>query len=65
MAAALTTVTECVALMLAAIVALTIAGVNLGGLLLPAAACLALASKDVLQNLVAGALGAEAGGGEL
>lgn len=54
MTAGLLTLTECIALMLAAIVTLTIAGVNIGGLLLPAAVGLAFASKDVLQNLVAG-----------
>lgn len=53
-AAGLVTLAECVSLTLAGVVALTVAGVNLGGLLLPAAAGLALASKDVAQNLAAG-----------
>lgn len=61
MTAGLVTLTECITLMLGGIVVLTIAGVNIGGLLLPAAVGLAFASKDLLQNLVAGAWGFRGG----
>jgi hypothetical protein len=54
MAAGLYTFTECASLMLAGIVILSMLGINISGLLLPAGICVAIASKDLLQNLLAG-----------
>jgi hypothetical protein len=54
MAAALVTLTECITLLLAGIVVLSMIGINISGLLVPAGICVAIASKDLLQNLLAG-----------
>jgi len=56
----LLTMTEMTTLTLAGIVVLTLAGVNLAALLLPAACCVAIASKDLLQNMMAGVCSAAA-----
>ena len=53
-AAGLVTLTECVALVLAGVVLLSSLGVNISALLLPAGVCVAIASKDLLQNTVSG-----------
>lgn len=53
-AASLYTLTECCALLAASIVLLSMLGVNISALLLPAGVCLAIASKDLLQNMLAG-----------
>jgi small-conductance mechanosensitive channel len=54
MAAGLVTFTECITLLLAGIVMLSMLGINISGLLLPAGICVAIASQDLLQNLLAG-----------
>lgn len=50
----LVTLTECISLLAAATVVLSMLGLNVSGLLLPAAICLAVACKDLLTNLLAG-----------
>lgn len=47
-------ITECTSLLLAGIVALSMLGINTSALLLPAGVVLAIASRDLLQNLIAG-----------
>eukprot|EP00879_Flechtneria_rotunda_P006781 GHRR01007125.1.p1 GENE.GHRR01007125.1~~GHRR01007125.1.p1 ORF type:complete len:535 (+),score=162.40 GHRR01007125.1:305-1909(+) len=46
--------TEVCSLLLAGIVALSMLGINISALLLPTGVALAIASKDLLQNLIAG-----------
>lgn len=46
--------TECTSLLLAGIVVLSMLGINISALLLPAGVVLAIASRDLLQNLIAG-----------
>lgn len=47
-------VTECTSLLLAGIVVLSMLGINISALLLPAGVVLAIASRDLLQNFIAG-----------
>jgi small-conductance mechanosensitive channel len=47
-------ITECTSLLLAAIVVLSTLGINISGLLLPAGVVLAIASRDLLHNFIAG-----------
>jgi hypothetical protein len=47
-------ITECTSLLLAGIVVLSLAGINISALLLPAGVVLAIASRDLLQNFIAG-----------
>lgn len=49
-------ITECTSLLLAGIVVLSMLGINISGLLLPAGVVLAIASRDLLQNFIAGVL---------
>lgn len=49
-------ITECTSLLLAGIVVLSLAGINISALLLPAGVVLAIASRDLLQNFIAGVL---------
>ena len=49
-------ITECSTLLLAGIVMLSMLGINVNALLLPAGVVLAIASRDLLQNLIAGAM---------
>jgi small-conductance mechanosensitive channel len=53
-------ITECTSLLLAGIVALSMLGINISGLLLPAGVVLAIASRDLLQNFIAGGWVAQA-----
>lgn len=53
-------ITECTSLLLAGIVALSMLGINISGLLLPAGVVLAIASRDLLQNFIAGGSAAQA-----
>eukprot|EP00775_Hariotina_reticulata_P003655 gene3655-3916_t len=46
-------ITECSTLLLAGIVVLSMLGINVNALLLPAGVVLAIASRDLLQNLIA------------
>jgi hypothetical protein len=47
-------VTECTSLLLAGIVVLSMLGINISALLLPTGVVLAIASRDLLQNFIAG-----------
>ena len=47
-------ITECTSLLLAGIVVLSMLGINISALLLPAGVVLAIASRDLLQNFIAG-----------
>lgn len=50
-------ITECTSLLLAGIVVLSMLGINISALLLPAGVVLAIASRDLLQNFIAGESG--------
>jgi len=50
-------ITECTSLLLAGIVVLSMLGINISALLLPAGVVLAIASRDLLQNFIAGEKG--------
>lgn len=54
LATMLVTVTECCSLVAASIVLLSSLGINVSGLLLPAGIGLAIACKDLVQNMLAG-----------
>jgi hypothetical protein len=47
-------ITECSSLLLAGVLVLSALGININALLLPTGVVLAIASKDLLQNLIAG-----------
>lgn len=47
---------ECTAILIAGVIILSMLGVNISGLFLPAGICIALASKDLAHNFVAGKL---------
>jgi hypothetical protein len=49
-------ITECSSLLLAGVLVLSALGININALLLPTGVVLAIASKDLLQNLIAGEL---------
>lgn len=53
-------ITECSSLLLAGVLVLSALGININALLLPTGVVLAIASKDLLQNLIAGARGPQA-----
>ncbi len=57
MCSSLLTMTEVITLTLAGVVILTMLGVNISALLLPAAVCIAFASKELVQNMLAGVCG--------
>lgn len=46
--------TECTAILIAGVIILSMLGVNISGLFLPAGICLAIASREVAHNFVAG-----------
>ena len=54
MAGAILTCSECGTLLVALVIILSMLGVNISGLLLPAGAALAFAAKDLAQNFLAG-----------
>ncbi|GMH33780.1 hypothetical protein BSKO_01614 [Bryopsis sp. KO-2023] len=53
-ATTLITCTECTAILIAGVVILSMSGVNVSGLFLPAGICFALAAKDLSHNFLAG-----------
>lgn len=56
LATTITNWVECTAILIAGVIILSMLGVNISGLFLPAGICLALASKDLAHNFVAGML---------
>ena len=55
MSGAIITASECCALLAAFVIVLSMLGVNVSGLLLPAGVALAFAAKDLSHNFLAGA----------